>query len=101
VFGDIWRTTYDFSSPKIDTAYALVRGLFLSLLPTLLERTVNNQPLSEKQAGQVIALMESDFFTALDLAANGLERDDEAVAEIVEQWSSEILQGIIGSGEPG
>jgi len=101
VFGDIWHTTYDFSSPKIDTVYTLVRGLFFSLLPTLLDRTVTDRPLPEKQAERVISLMESDFHTALDLAEKGLEHDHESVAKIVEQWSSDILQCITEADEAG
>jgi radical SAM superfamily enzyme YgiQ (UPF0313 family) len=96
VFGDIWRTRYDFSSPKIDTVHALVRGLFLSLLPTLLDQVANDKPLSDRQAEQVIALMEDQFREALELADNGLEHDDQAVSAIISYWSSEILQCVNG-----
>jgi hypothetical protein len=101
VFGDIWHTTYDFSSPRIDTVYTLVRGLFFSLLPTLLDRTATNRRLPEKQAEQIISLMERDFRTALDLAEKGLEHEHASVAEIIEQWSSDILQCIADADEAG
>jgi radical SAM superfamily enzyme YgiQ (UPF0313 family) len=91
VFGDIWQTGYEFSSSQVDTVYALVSGLFYSLLPTFLERIIHNNFLSEHQANQVIACMEKKFSTALNMAADGLEKDDENVRETITQWSSEIL----------
>jgi anaerobic magnesium-protoporphyrin IX monomethyl ester cyclase len=92
VFGDIWHTTYDFSSTRIDTVYALVRGLFYAVLPTLLERSARNTPLSEQQAERVIALMEQDFRAALKTAGDGLEQDDEMVQRMIENWSSDIVR---------
>jgi len=76
--------------------YALVRGLFFSLLPALLDRVANDKPLSDRQADQVIALMEDKFREALELADNGLEHDDQAVSSMFSHWSSEILQCMNG-----
>ncbi len=94
VFGDIWRTTYDFSSEQINTVYALVRGLFLSLLPSLLERSARGQPLSDRQADKIISLMEADFRKALDTASTGLDQTDESIQGLISSWSAEILQWI-------
>jgi anaerobic magnesium-protoporphyrin IX monomethyl ester cyclase len=94
VFGDIWRTTYDFSSTSIDTVYTLVRGLFHVLLPTLLERSANQRFLSDRQSERAIAMMERDFTEAMTAAENGLEHNDPAIQEMITRWSGEILQCI-------
>jgi anaerobic magnesium-protoporphyrin IX monomethyl ester cyclase len=90
VFGDIWETHYSFSSPQIDTVYALVNGLFHSLLPTLLEKTIQDQRLTERQTDRIISFMETDFIKALKMADDGLGKDNELVETTISQWSSEI-----------
>jgi anaerobic magnesium-protoporphyrin IX monomethyl ester cyclase len=94
VRGDIWCTSYDFSSPQIDTVYALVRGLFLSLLPSLLERSVRTPPLSDDQAEHIISLIEADFQQALEAANCGLDQGDKVIQRMISNWMAEILQWI-------
>jgi radical SAM superfamily enzyme YgiQ (UPF0313 family) len=90
VFGDIWRTRYAYASPQIDTVYALVSGLFYAVLPELLRLTLDGKVITEKQADQVIRLMEKDAYCALDLAQAGLASDSPVIQETIQVWKTEI-----------
>jgi radical SAM superfamily enzyme YgiQ (UPF0313 family) len=92
VSGNIWKTKYEFVSSQIDTVYALVGGLFFSLLPIFLEKKIYQHPPTEHQAYQIIKFMEKTFKAALKMAEDGLEKDDDLISKTIHQWSSEIIE---------